>query len=593
MGIRRAMKISSRGVFLAAVIGSGASPVLADCCDSWLDCAATVVTYGVSCEVETIINTIKNLLNVISNVKDLATGTTNSAVTAAKKWVTSTHDSLQTQSQQAAANLSAAAAQAQTLYKEETMIRPVVSATVNSSNVTRANATSVSPPAGPAKPQTEILASKQPGAPAAPAAPSGSVMQRTALSPATANMTTVQSTLAPPGNFAEEFGEGVKLIAALQSATTSDLPTINQDLANALQTEGVGEQSAQSIAANAINAPLDSIKNVLSSMLSDPTSAFDPSSQVQTVEDSVINQLSTNVSTMVDDVMNGPKAAFAALAPSFGQLTQNAQNAQAIASAMDRAYKERTPAAVAALHALLPKTNYAGLTTKPTAQASLNLKFANGLSYNDLLGQAAAIKQNATAGIPVKVQQFHAAATQLKAQVAQRKLAQSPSMLQTYRNSLTQQMSSAFDGKSAAAVNAQRDQYVAQARSRYAQDTKTQSAVIALLNSEAAKRTGSASAAAKPTAPHQVTAVAPQAAPLAPNAGPISAPSTAPKATAWGSAPPAWTPPVSSAAKAPVATPSAGALPAVPATNLAAPKLQTPKPATAVQPAAPSSLTHP
>ncbi len=279
-----------------------------------------MVTYGVSCEVETIIDTIKNLITVIGNVKDLATGTTNSAVTAAKQWVASTHDSLQTQAQQAAANLSAAAAQSQTLYKEETTIRPLVSATVNNTNVTRANPSSVSPPSGPTKPQTELLVSKQAGAPAAPPSPSGNTMQKTAVISSAANTTTLQSTAAPPGNLAEEFGEGVKLIAGLQSATASDLPTINQDLANAIQTEGVGEQSARSIAANAINAPLDSIKNILSSMLSDPTSAFDPSSQVQTVEDSVISQLSTNVGTMVDDVSNGPKTAFANLQPSLAQL---------------------------------------------------------------------------------------------------------------------------------------------------------------------------------------------------------------------------------------------------------------------------------
>jgi len=627
MRIRHTIKFSSRAVFLAAVIGSGASPVLADCCDSWLDCAATVVTYGVSCEVETIISTIKNLLTVIGNVKDLATGTTNSAVKAAKQWVTSTHDSLQAQSQQGAANLAAAAAQAQTLYQEETMIRPVVSASVNSSNFARANPTTVSPPAGPAKPQTEMLVSKQGAAPpAAQPAPSGNSMQKTLVNPPT-NVTTLQSTLPPPGSLAEEFGEAVKLIAALQSACASDVPTINQDLANAIQTEGVGEQSAQSIAANAINAPLDSVKDLLSSMLSNPMSAFDPSSQVQTVEDSVMNQLSTNVSTMVDDIMNGPKAAFAALAPSLGQLTDNSQAAQAIAAAMDRAYKQRTPAAVAALHALLPKTNYAGLTAKSTAAASLNIKLTNGLSYNDLLGQAVTTKQKATAGIAAQVQQFHAAATQLKAQVAQRKLAQSPSMLQTYRNSLTQQLSVALNGKSSAAVNAQRDQLIVQARSRYAQDSKTQSAVIALLNSEAAKRTGGPSVAVatnaamatnaavaaptasatarsvspastlKPAVPRQVTAVAPQAVPLAPTAAPIAAPtaapSTVPKATAWGSAPPAWTPPVSSsAAKAPVAAPAMGAVRPVPGTALPAQTLQPVKPVTAVQPA-PSSLTHP
>jgi hypothetical protein len=414
---------------------------------------------------------------------------------------------------------------------------------------------------------------------------------------------TMQTTpLPPPGAFNEDFALAVKQITALQSASAPDMPNITQNLQKALQTEGVGEQNATGFYSTAINAPLDSVKNLLSSILSDPLNAFDPSAQVQTVEDSVVSQLTKSVGTMVDDVMSGPKSAYDALASSFDDLTFNSQSAQTIAAAMDRMYKERTPASVAALHALLPKQIFAG-QTKTAVAGIANTRNAATSPFKTIVAQADAVKLKATAAITARVQPFHAAAAQFKAQYAQRKAVQSASMLQTYRNKLTQQTSAAFDGKSAAAVNAQRDQLIAQARSVYAKDTKTQNSVIALLNSEAAKRTGSASAnvgtltnaAAPAVAPRQVTAVAPKAVPLVPSAGPITAPTAAPASVApkaaWGAAPPAWTPPVSNSAnKAPVATPAFGAPRTIPGTAVPVQTAQPLKPATSVQPP-PSSLT--
>jgi hypothetical protein len=301
-------------------------------------------------------------------------------------------------------------------------------------------------------------------------------------------------------------------------------------------------------------------------------------------------------------------------------LTNNSQNAQAIAAAMEKMYTERTPASVAALHALLPKPTILG-QNKTALAAVPNSSYAARSPVASMTGQIAAVKQKAIAAIAPQVQQFHATAVRFKAQYAQRKSVQSPSMLQAYQSKLTQQTSAAFDGKSVAAVNAQRDQLIAQARTVYAKDTKTQNSLIAWLNTEAAKRTGNANAsvatpanaamptvaataltsspttAAKAVAPRQVTAVAPQAVPLVPSAGPIAAPITAapasstPRATAWGSAPPAWTPPVSNSAnKPPVAIPALGAVRTVPGTAVPVQSAQPLKPASAAQPP-PSSLT--
>jgi hypothetical protein len=131
-------------------------------------------------------------------------------------------------------------------------------------------------------------------------------------------------------------------------------------------------------------------------------------------------------------------------------------------------------------------------------------------------------------------------------------------MLQTYHGNLNQKLGALFDGKSASAVIAQRDQLISQAHTKFAKDPKTESAVIALFNSEAEKRTGTAAKtapapAATPTAYSQ--SVAPATAPFVPrqvtavaqptNVIPSVAPVSQPQATAWATAPPAWKPPVS------------------------------------------------
>jgi hypothetical protein len=618
MVTRFGTKIGARAVFLTAVIGAGASPVLADCCDSFLGCAATVVTYGLSCEIETIIDTVKNLVNAVSNLKDLVTNTTNSAVQAARNSVTSTHDSIQSQAQQGSANMTAALAQATTIAQEEPLIRHL---TAVEAQPLQPTGSAPSQGATATIPTARLANKPVTAAAAAPTSNTANSMQRIGVGPSPSAATDLITTHRPPaGAFNADFALAVNQIKALQGASAPDLPNITQNLQKALQTEGVGEQNAVGFYSTAINAPLDSVKNLLLSILSDPAKAFDPSDQVTTVEDSVVSQLTKNVGTMVDDVVSGPNIAFAALQPSLDDLTNNSQNAQAIAAAMEKMYTERTPASVAALHALLPKPTILG-QNKTALAAVPNSSYAARSPVASMTGQIAAVKQKAIAAIAPQVQQFNATAVRFKAQYAQRKSVQSPSMLQAYQSKLTQQTSAAFDGKSVAAVNAQRDQLIAQARTVYAKDTKTQNSLIAWLNTEAAKRTGNANAsvatpanaamptvaataltsspttAAKAVAPRQVTAVAPQAVPLVPSAGPIAAPITAapasstPRATAWGSAPPAWTPPVSNSAnKPPVAIPALGAVRTVPGTAVPVQSAQPLKPASAAQPP-PSSLT--
>lgn len=572
------MKIRRTGPLFIALSLGGISPVLADCCSSVWDCAAAVVTDGLSCEVETIISTIKNLLALVKNLGDDVTGQTQNAQQAARQFVSDTINTMQAQTQQDSANLASALTQAQLLYKEETAPRDIRSTVVNNEQALQA-AGPTTPSAPPSRaPLSELASQRAANAPvSAPnSSPPGNSLQRSTV---TAGQTavSVESQLAPHGSYADAFARGVKQITALKGAGDTDATQVNQYIAAAQHSEGPGVAAANTLA-GAINAPLNGIEAQLTSMLSNPLKAFDPSSTVDSIEDSVKANLSVNIAQMIDDITSGPKQAFNSATPFGDDLFSKAELAQATAAAMDKLYRFRTPAAADALYALLPKQDYAGLTSKATATGTLNGNVAARLSASTIAPKFSSFRQKALLAVKQpNLDSIHAAVAQFKAQRAQGKTAQSASMVQTYRTNLSKQFDVYFAGKSPAAVATQRDQLIAQARTRFATDPTTQNGVIGLINSEAAKRGSTANAtlpgqraptASSPTAPitgpaaamtapaAAMTSIKPQIG-LAPAAAAPNVPAAPAKPAAWGTAPPAWTPPAASASAMTTAAPLA------------------------------------
>ncbi|MGH6684841.1 MAG: hypothetical protein ACRECA_13150, partial [Pseudolabrys sp.] len=350
-------------------------------------------------------------------------------------------------------------------------------------------------------------------------------MQKTGVVPGAPGAVSADSLKGPHGEYKDVFARGLKQITALSNTGTAEMGQVNQYLADAQSSEGPGVAAANTLAGSML-APLNSIQSELSSMLSNPLSAFDPSSAVNSVEDSIKANLSVNISQMIDDITAGPNPAFSAAGPTYDDLLANAESAQASAGAMDRLYRERTQGAANALYALLPKEQIVGLSAKTTS--GLPSAFGQRLSSAKLKTAISASRQKTLASVrPLNIAPLHAALVQFKAQRAQGKAAQTPTMLAMYRTNTTHQLDSYFAGKTPAALASERDQLVAQARTRFAKDPKTQNGVIGLINEEAQKQGAGAAMSAAATAP--------VAAAMAPPAQP--------KPSAWGAAPPAWKPP--------------------------------------------------
>ncbi|HEX3913341.1 MAG TPA: hypothetical protein VHW71_07535 [Steroidobacteraceae bacterium] len=592
------MKIRKTAPVLIIIAFGGISPALADCCSSWLDCAAAVVTDGLSCEIETIISTINSLFSMISNLVSDINGQMQTAENGARQSVTDRYNALQTGSQQASADLAQAQAQANQLYQEESAILAVQRTTAAGAGAVQAASTT---PASSGANQPTVVHT-QSMAPAAQTAPAqsglllrGVTAQRTtavtappgngtpvnpapqkSMAPLNAkDSVSIESQMAPHGQFADAFSRGLKFITTLNGTGAGDLTQINQDLANAMASEGSGLTAAD-IIGKAMNAPLAGIESELSSMLANPLSAFDPSSAVDSMDNSITASLSTNISTVIDDITTGPNQAFDAAGPSYDDLMVNTQRAQAVAAAMNLLYTNRTTAAATALYALLPKVEYASQITKAPASSQVAAGFGQRMSSAKISANFVAAKKKILVAVrPLNVAPIHAAIAQFKAQRAQGKSAQTPSMLATYRSNTTRQLDSYFAGKPPAAIASTRDQLIAQARTKFAKDQKTGNGVIALINSEAQKQGGPMTAAAPgQSVPTMATGAAATGA-AATGAAAATVPRAAPTSTiapsnlvpvqqkaAWGTTP-AWKPPLAAGAS-PVAVPAATAAPTAP-----------------------------
>jgi hypothetical protein len=599
------------GLVLGTLLAAGASPAMADCCSDVFSCAAAVVTDGLSCEVEAIVNTVKDLITGVQNIINETDGATQNAENAARQSVTDTINTMQSQSQPSVADLTAAQSQSQVIYSEEKNYKVFEKTTVvNNAAVVRADGQ----PAAPATPvqmtarvnNSQLIANsgKQP----APqrqeeravvsnpnATPSNNSLHSDQLATSTRASSDALTTRPAPGTYDDIMLRASKQITALKTAGDIDAGRMTQFMAAAKQSEGPGVQTAEQLAANLINAPLTALGSWLNSMLTNPMSIFDPSSAVDDAENKILNNLDSNLQAMIDDITAGPQQNFNASMGTYNELLGNAESAQAIVAAMDRLYKQRSTAALDGLAGLLPQVDYAGLNNKVAVSMSAN-QFGKRMQFSQVAAQFKLNKQKSLVAMAPKLQAFKATLAKLKLQRSQGRPMQSAAARQNNQNSLTQILNGRFAGKSPAGVAAERDQLVAQARTRFAKDPKTETAVINLLNNEATKRSSGALAATpaegapnpgQSTVFSQTIQPQAQAKTLVPASAVSSAQAPAKPPVAWGTAS-SWKPPTSTGVQA--TTPGAPNFRVVPGVRTVQP-VPGSVPAPTAPNAAPSSLS--
>jgi hypothetical protein len=519
---RHQVRARTAGI-VAALSLAVTSPAWADCCSSFLGCAATYVTDGLSCEIETLIDTQTSIGSMITNFIHDIDGQTQSTLVAAQQEVSGTHDQMQSQSQTSESDLAAALTQAQALYKQEVDHKAFTDQSMAQQQnglTTQASGTTAQP-----RPQVEARADSQPPTSGPPLAmsvqknqnvgpasgPGNPLMQKTTVNVGTQMGVSPDLVSTPPGSFADAFSRAIQQIQVLKTAGDADFSQVSGYLQQALNSEAPGVAQANSLA-NVMMAPMTAMQSAVSDMLSHPLSAFDPSSVVDSIEATINADLSTNNATMYSDITTAPNAQFAAAQPSYDDLLANAQAAQTLLMAMTDAYQRRTTAAANALYAALPTRHFQGTDAKGitgTAFAANNMaaKFGQRVPFAVIAANISTVQQRAKLAYKApNTSQLHAAVAQFKAQRAQGKT-MPPATLAGYKSKLSQQFDGMFTGKSSAAIASQRDQLIGQAKSQYAKYPSTENAVIGLLNSEASKYGSTASATTtNPTIPGQPVA---------------------------------------------------------------------------------------
>jgi hypothetical protein len=486
-------------VFATLMTLGAASPAAADCCDSFWDCAATVVTEGMSCAVQEFIDTVKGLMSLIQNLGDQATGITADASNAAKAGVNDMIATMTSQSQSSDATLKQAEIDAKRLAQQEaqfTVQKATVVAQVATTNAVPANP--VTGGTAPAAPRQRMQARQAPPPPPPPASPgamratvrsagAAPAMTTASASPqltATTNASgpTEVKVAAPARAYMGDMNRASAEISKDKAAGDQDLISINQNMANARQTEGTGAQSALQIADKAVAAPFKSLLSQLTNMLSNPTDLIDPSSAIEAAGNALMANLDVSVGQVVDAITAGPNAAFTSAQPAYTDIQMRGEHAHQISLAMDVLFQKRTPAALAALNALLPKE---GPSTNGAAMR-MTAPVNNQYQFSTVMSRFAASRQKAKTDYKARLQSFSTQMAQYKA--VRLKARSARSAMPMYKSNFGSKLDAAVRGKTAAQITAQRDSLIAEARTHFAKDPKTRDAVIALLSSELSKR---------------------------------------------------------------------------------------------------------
>ncbi|MDQ2931803.1 MAG: hypothetical protein M3Y05_13460 [Gemmatimonadota bacterium] len=474
-----------------------ASPAFADCCDSIIDCAATVATDGVSCAIQEFIDSIKDLASFVQNLLDQASGATSSATRGAEAAVTGTINDMTAETNQNAEALRASEAQGAQLASNEAQFKILSAKTVGNVPVAGVTLKPAAPPATTRPIAARKVAQAPPPPPANPmhgtlinpnAAPVHLAAPKPAPTPtmtaplAAAGPTTVPLA-APARAFLDEMNRASAELSKEKAAGDQNAASVMRFMAQARQSEGSGMKSANQIADAAVEAPFKNMLNQLTSLLTNPGDLTSPKSAIEAMANSIMGNLNVSIDRVIDAITSGPNQAFQDAQPAYTQLQAHAERARAIANAMDVLYRDRSQAAANALEKLLPKVA-AVATENKYAPFSSNL--ARHLAYPAAMAKFATSKQQVKATF---MKRFDGLSTRMtKYEGVRAKARNNRSSVVTYRTNFSAKLDASMRGKTPAQITAMRDSLVAVARTKYANDPKTRDAVINLLSSESAKR---------------------------------------------------------------------------------------------------------
>jgi hypothetical protein len=441
---------------LAALIVTGAlgaTPIArADCCNDALSCLGAVLSAGLSCQVQAIIDTVKTLQTVVGNLLADLTSRAAELVNDARGSVSQAASDMAQIGSQAAQDLAAAASRSYAIAHPSLSLAPA---------------------------PVRLAGSPAPGAPAA-APPSLTAQAGPATPPLTRPPGTVFVQPADPAAVKSALQRAdayVQDLKAKQDAMAGEVSTAQGTVAGMLARH---VQVAQQMMTAAALEPLRLMGQSLADLLAHPERIFDPSAQIDADVQRIANDIAGLLDRMVGEIVTEANGKLDSVRPAVQQMQDQAQAGQQIADLMDRLARAGTQGDLDALNRAVP-------TPTTGIRASLRGAILPVGIMSSHQGLVAALARSQPQNLVV-VSRHKASISDIGAKWASVKAlakAAPPPVDTTYQQRVDQELSARFRGKSAAEIQRQKQQLVEDAKSRFAGDPKTLQKVLAYIETHA------------------------------------------------------------------------------------------------------------
>ncbi|WP_243287979.1 hypothetical protein [Geothrix terrae] len=453
-----------------------AAPLQA-CCDDFWSCVGAVASGGLTCAVESLINSINTLIQNVGRLASTLGQQAADVVNLAKTELSGAANDLRNLAGQAEGDFNAAAQLAQSVLNEASRpqvmvphVAPGVAAAAGSAG-TRAAIAGVQPPG------------VRPGATTATAKPAtvgtvGAVGAGTGVR--------MDQLPADPQEVTDALRRAKDAIDALRPDVTQPINQVRQFATQAEQQAASAASSAANIAQTALLAPLQTLGNMLTDLVNHPEHLFDPSKIVDDAITQITSQAITTMTQVHDAVMQQAKGTLDQAQRPIQDALDRASVAKKIADAMQKVQHSRTKASCDALNGLIPRqrldvrafvTHVAGAAPAPGIQV-LNLSQHRTMALAPFNRTAASRLTARTAGTQM--------GAKLKGpwQEFKRIQATAPKVDPAAKPRVDAEISRRFAGKSGPAADAEKRAMLNEARARFAKDPALLRKVEAMLDND-------------------------------------------------------------------------------------------------------------
>jgi hypothetical protein len=450
---------------LLLAVSLAAGPVANACCDGFWSCAAAVVTGGLSCAIEDLINSINSMIHNIETIVNSIHRNVGEVTGAAFDAIQAAGNGLRNLVHAAESDVADAARRAEAIVAAAE--RPAVAL--------------VRPPLG-------AVASQVKGGVTAPA-------------PAAAGGAPLGNTmLVPPAMQAP--CEPAAILDALRRAKAEVLSEKGR-IAEAAETVRKGARTAEDqvrakfdfaarMAQDTLLGPLTDLAGMLGDLVRHPDRLFDPTALVNDALTRVTNRIAQTMNDMTDELVRDARATLdLAQAPTHLAL-DGAKSAMHLADAMDALEKQKTKAACDRLNALLPRPNVTLVVHMAAVSPALDFASHRALT-TDALAKIGTAK---TRSITISGNLASSLNRDWSVLKTRQQALSHPTLPPGAAVSLKQHEDDMFRGLSKSQVQNKKNELVAEARRRFANDPKTLAKLLEYLNRTVDARVKLAPAAA-------------------------------------------------------------------------------------------------